>query len=53
MSRGGVLTDLGEMGNWETLVDDRRQELVLWMHNYLAELMGAAIYRVLRRWRPI
>jgi hypothetical protein len=40
MSHGGILTDLGEMGNWETLVDNRRQELVLWMRNYLAELTG-------------
>jgi hypothetical protein len=53
MSHGGVLTDLGEMGNWEALVDDRRLELVLWMHNNLAEFTGAAIYRLHRRWRPI
>jgi hypothetical protein len=53
MSHGGVLTDLGEMGNWEALVDDRRRELVLWMRNNLAELIGVAIYRLHRRWRPI
>jgi hypothetical protein len=40
MSHGSVLTDLGEVGNWEALVDDRRQELVLWMRNNLAELTG-------------
>jgi hypothetical protein len=53
MSHGDVLTDLGEVGNWEALVDDRRQELVLWMRNNLVELTGAAIYRLHRRWRPI
>jgi hypothetical protein len=52
-SHGGVLTDLGLMKNWEALVDDRRQELVLWMCNNLAELTGAAIYKLHRRWRPI
>jgi hypothetical protein len=35
------------------MVNDRRRELVLWMCNYLAELTGASIYRVLRRWRLI
>jgi hypothetical protein len=40
MSHGSVLTDLREVGNWEALVDDRRQELVLWMRNNLAELTG-------------
>jgi hypothetical protein len=34
-------------------VDDQRQGLVPWMHNYLVELTGASIYRVLRRWRLI
>jgi hypothetical protein len=53
MSHGGVLTGLGEMGNWEALVDDRRQELVLWMRNNLAELTRAAIYRIHRWWHPI
>jgi hypothetical protein len=53
MSHDGVLTDLGEMGNWEALVNDRRRELVLWMSNNLAELTGASIYRVLQRWRLI
>jgi hypothetical protein len=52
-SHGGVLTDLGEMGNWAALVDGRRQELVLWMRNNLAELTGAAIYRLHQRWHPI
>jgi hypothetical protein len=45
--------DLGEMRNWEALVDDQRQGLVHCMRNYLAELTGASIYRVLRRWRLI
>jgi hypothetical protein len=53
MPHGGVLTDLGEMGNWEALVDDRRKELVLWMRNKLVELTRAAIYRLHRRWCPI
>jgi hypothetical protein len=53
MSHGGVLTDLGEMGNWEALVDDQRRELVLWMRNNLVELTRAAIYRFHRRWHPI
>jgi hypothetical protein len=34
-------------------VDDPSQGLVRWMRNYLAELTGVAIYRVLRRWRLI
>jgi hypothetical protein len=46
-------TDLGEIGNWEPLVDDQRQGLVHWMRNYLAELTRASIYRVLRWWRLI
>jgi transposase len=46
-------TYLGETRNLETLVDDPRQWLVRWMRNYLAELTGAAIYRVLRWWRLI
>jgi hypothetical protein len=53
MPHGGVLIDLGEMGNWEPLVDDRKQELVLWMRNNLAELTGAEIYRLHQQWRPI
>jgi hypothetical protein len=53
LSHGGVLTDLGEVGNWEALVDDPRQGLVRWMRKYLAELTGAEIYRVPRWWRPI
>jgi hypothetical protein len=48
-SHGGVLTDLGEIGNWEAPVDDRRQELVLWMRNNLAELNRATIHRLHRR----
>jgi hypothetical protein len=50
---GGLSTVLVEMTNWAALVDDRRQELVLWMSNDLTELTGAIIYRIYRRWRPI
>jgi peptidoglycan/xylan/chitin deacetylase (PgdA/CDA1 family) len=53
MSHGGVLTDLGEMGNWEALVNDQRREVVLWMRNNLAELTRASIYRVHQWWHPI
>jgi hypothetical protein len=34
-------------------LDNQRQGLVHWMRNYLAELTGASIYRVLRWWRLI
>jgi hypothetical protein len=44
---------MGEMGNWEALVDDSRQGLVRWMREYLAELTGAFIYSVHQSWRPI
>jgi hypothetical protein len=50
---GRIPTDLGKMVDWAALVDDRRQELVLWMRNDLAELTRAVIYRVYRWWRPI
>jgi hypothetical protein len=53
MSQGGVPTDLGEIRNWEALVNDQRRELVLWMRNNLAELTGASIYRVHQQWLPI
>jgi hypothetical protein len=53
MSRGGALTDLGEVGNWEALVDNSRQGLVRWMRNYLAEFTGTTIYRFHRRLRLI
>jgi hypothetical protein len=46
-------TDLGEMRNWEALVDDQRRELVHWVPNNLAELTGASFYRIHQRWRPI
>jgi hypothetical protein len=45
--------DLGEMRNWEALVNDQRRELVHWVHNNLAELTGASIYRINQRWCPI
>jgi hypothetical protein len=53
MSHGGVPTDLGEIWNWEALVNNQRQELVLWVRNNLAELTATSIYRVHQRWRPI
>jgi hypothetical protein len=34
-------------------VDDLRWGLVYWVHNYLAEQAGAAIYRLPQRWHPI
>jgi hypothetical protein len=52
-STAEFLTDLGEMGNLEALVDDRRRELVLWMCNYPTKLMACSIYRVRERWCPI
>jgi hypothetical protein len=45
--------DLGEMRNWEAMVDYQRRGLVHWMRNYLAELTGASIYRIPRRWSLI
>jgi hypothetical protein len=52
MSHGGVPTNLGEIRNWEALVNDQRRELVLWMRNNLVEHTGVSIYRH-QRWRPI
>jgi hypothetical protein len=34
-------------------VNDQRREIVLWMCNNLAELIGSLIYRVHQRWRSI
>jgi hypothetical protein len=42
--------DLGEIPNWGAVGNDWRWGLVHWMHNYLAELTGAVIYRFHRRW---
>ena len=53
MSHGGVLTDLGEMGNWEALVDDQRRELVHWVRNNLVDLVDHSIYIIHQWWRPI
>jgi hypothetical protein len=44
------LIDLGEIPNWGAVGDDWRWGLVHWVHNYLAELSGEAIYRFHRRW---
>jgi hypothetical protein len=45
--------DLGEVWNWEALVDGQRRELMRWVSNNLAELTRASIYRIHQRWRPI
>jgi hypothetical protein len=44
------LGDLGEIPNWGVLVDDSRHWLLCWVHNYLAEQAGSAIYRLPQRW---
>jgi hypothetical protein len=49
----GFLTDLGEIPNWGAVGDDLRCGLVHWVHNYLAELTWAVIYRSHQRWRLI
>jgi hypothetical protein len=41
---------LGEERNWEALVDNPRQVLVQWMHNYLTEPRVHSIYSMLERW---
>jgi hypothetical protein len=53
-SQGTVfMVDLGEIPNWGVLGDDSRHGLLHWLHNYLAQRTGAAIYSLQRRWRPI
>jgi hypothetical protein len=42
------LVDLGEIPNWGNLVDDSSHGLLHWLHNYLAERTGAAIYSLQR-----
>ena len=37
MSRGGALTNLGEVGNWEALVDNPRHGRLRWVLDYLAQ----------------
>jgi hypothetical protein len=46
-------TDLGRKGNWRAVVANRRQERVLWLHDYLTELAVCLIYSVQERWPPI
>ena len=41
---------LGEMSNSRSLVNNWRQVLVLWMHNYPTELTTCSIYSRLERW---
>jgi hypothetical protein len=43
----------GEERNWGAMVANRRQGLVLWLHDNLAELTGASIHRAQLRWRSI
>jgi hypothetical protein len=50
--RSVFLSDLGEIPNWGALVDDSRHGLLHWLHNYLAEQAGSAIYR-LPQWWPV
>jgi hypothetical protein len=42
-------TNLGEEQNWGTTVANRRQGLVLWLHNNLVEQAGESIYRSFER----
>jgi hypothetical protein len=45
--------DLGRTWNWRVVGSNRSCAWVLWMHNYLAALTEAPIYRQLRRWPGI
>jgi hypothetical protein len=44
------LTDLGEIPNYSSLVDNPRHEWVRWMRDYIAELMARSIYMARGRW---
>jgi hypothetical protein len=46
----GRKSDLGEERNWRAMVTNRRQERVLWLRDYLMELVVCSIYRVQGRW---
>jgi hypothetical protein len=48
--RSVFLSDLGEIPNWGALLDVSRHGLLHWLHNYLAEQAGSAIYRLPQRW---
>ena len=50
MVHGVQKTDLGRERNWSSLVANRRQERVLWLRDYLTELMACLIYRARGRW---
>jgi hypothetical protein len=39
-------TDLGEVSNWGSLVDNRRHGWVCWVLDYIAEPMARSIYRI-------
>jgi hypothetical protein len=43
-------TDLGRKRNYRAMVANRRQEQVLWLRDYLAELTTWSIYRARGRW---
>jgi hypothetical protein len=44
------LASLGEIPNWNSLVNNSRLERVRWMLEYIAEPMARSIYRVQGRW---
>jgi hypothetical protein len=39
-------TNLGEVSNWGSLVDNRRHEWVCWVLDYIAEPMARSIYKI-------
>ena len=43
-------TELGREKIWSSLVANRRQERVLWLRDYLTELMARLIYRARVQW---
>jgi hypothetical protein len=45
-------TDLGEVSNWGSLVDNRRHGWVRWVLDYIAGPMARSIYRI-RGWWPM
>jgi hypothetical protein len=45
-------TDLGEVSNWGSLVDNRRHGWVCWVLDYIAGPMAHSIYRI-RGWCPM
>jgi hypothetical protein len=43
-------TDLGEIPNWGSLVDNQRHGWVHWVLDYMAEPMARSIYRIRGKW---